>query len=92
VHDSLNLGGLLHSVLEHGNFSNTDSSKGSVAISLRCGGIFNNHITANLLSSLPPSPSQPFYGPFSGTTRVSRCQKRTSGLYGAREDLQMQTH
>jgi len=27
---------------------------------------------------------QPFYGPFSGTTRVSRCQKRTSGLYGAR--------
>ena len=25
---------------------------------------------------------QPFYGPFSGTTRVSRCQKRTSGLYG----------
>jgi len=29
---------------------------------------------------------QPFYGPFSGTTRVSRCQKRTSGFYGARED------
>ena len=31
---------------------------------------------------------QPFYGPFSGTTRVSRtqCQKRTSGLHGARED------
>jgi len=29
---------------------------------------------------------QPFYGHFSGTTRVSRCQKRTSGLYGARED------
>jgi len=29
---------------------------------------------------------QPFYGPFSGTTRVRRCQKRTSGLYGARED------
>jgi len=26
------------------------------------------------------------YGRFSGTTRVSRCQKRTSGLYGARED------
>jgi len=24
--------------------------------------------------------------PFSGTTRVSRCQKRMSGLYGARED------
>jgi len=31
-------------------------------------------------------PPQPFYGPFSGTTRVSQCQKRTSGLYGARED------
>jgi len=31
-------------------------------------------------------PPQPFYGPFSRTTRVSRCQKRTSGLYGARED------
>jgi len=24
--------------------------------------------------------------PFSGTTRVSRCQKRTSGIYGARKD------
>ena len=35
---------------------------------------------------------QPFYGPFSGTTRVSWCQKRTSGLYGAREDKQRQTH
>jgi len=34
---------------------------------------------------------QPFYGPFSGTTQVSRCQKRTSGLYGAREDLLRQT-
>jgi len=31
-------------------------------------------------------PPQPSYGPFSGTTRVRRCQKRTSGLYGARED------
>jgi len=29
---------------------------------------------------------QPFYSPFSGTTRVSRCQKRTSGLYGAEAD------
>jgi len=27
--------------------------------------------------SLPPQPPQPFYGPFSGTTRFSRCQKRT---------------
>jgi len=31
------------------------------------------------------TPPQSFYGPFSGTTRVSWCQKRTSGLYGARE-------
>jgi len=30
--------------------------------------------------------TQPFYGPFYGTTRVSRCQKRTFGLYGARGD------
>jgi len=29
----------------------------------------------------PPPPPQPFYSPFSGTTRVSRCQKRTSGLW-----------
>jgi len=33
-----------------------------------------------------PSPPQPFYGPFSGTRQVSRCQKRTSGLHDARED------
>jgi len=26
------------------------------------------------------------FWPFSGTTWVSRCQKRTSGLYDARED------
>jgi len=32
------------------------------------------------------SHTRPFYGPFSGTTRVSRCQKRTYGLYGVRED------
>ena len=32
------------------------------------------------------TPTQPFRGPFPGTTRVSRCQNRTSGLYGARED------
>jgi len=34
--------------------------------------------------TLTHTPTQAFYGPFSGTTRVSRCQKRTSGL-GARE-------
>ena len=33
-----------------------------------------------------PSKPQPLYGPLSGTTRESRCQKRTSGLYGARRD------
>jgi len=32
-----------------------------------------------------PTP-QLFCGPFSGTTQASRCQKRTSVLYGARED------
>jgi len=32
------------------------------------------------------TPPQPFYSPFSGTTRMSRCQKRTSRLYGARKD------
>jgi len=41
----------------------------------------------NLTSSDKTNTPQPFYGPFSGTTRVSWCQKRTSGLYGAREDL-----
>ena len=41
----------------------------------------NNH----QLLHAPPPPPQPFYGPFSGTTRVSRCQKRTSGLYCATE-------
>ena len=56
-----------------------------------------------LLQLLPPPPfytgqpvfagtpshthTQPFYGPFSATTRVSWCQKKcSSGLYGARGD------
>ena len=46
-----------------------------------------------LVLSTEPQPTrythtdtQPFYGPFSRTTWVSRCQKRTSGLYGAMED------
>ena len=30
--------------------------------------------------------TRPFYGPFSGSTRVSQCQKKSSGLDGARED------
>jgi len=38
-------------------------------------------------------PPQLFYGLFSGTTQVSRCQKKaSSGLYGAREDNKMQTY
>jgi len=41
-------------------------------------------IYCNHEGSIPPP--QPFYGPFSGTTWVSQCQKRTFGLYGARED------
>ena len=43
-------GSLLHSVLEHGNFSNTKISQRSVATYLRRGGIFNKHFTANLLT------------------------------------------
>jgi len=35
--------------------------------------------------STTPIP-KPFYDPFSGTTQVSWCQKRTCGLYGARKD------
>jgi len=42
--------------------------------------------------SITHNTQQPFYGPFSGTTRMSWCQKRTSGLYGAKEYHQRQTH
>jgi len=42
-------------------------------------------VAGNMLINHTTTP-QPFYGPFSGITQVSRCQKRTSGLYGARED------
>jgi len=41
------------------------------------------HLTTARVS---PTHTQPFYGPLSGTTQVSRCQKRTSGLCDARED------
>jgi len=44
------------------------------------------------LHRLLDAHTQPFYGPLSGTTRVSWRQKRTSGLNGAREDQQRQTH
>jgi len=40
-------------------------------------GCYYLHPPSHLLSLPPP---QPFYCPFSGTTRVSRCQKRTSRL------------
>jgi len=43
-------------------------------------------LTNDVRISVTTTPPQPFYGPFSGTTWVSQCQKRTSGLYGARED------
>jgi len=46
--------------------------------------------TGHKASTTPPP--QPFYSPFSETTRVNRCQTRTSGLYGARGGLQRQTH
>jgi len=38
------------------------------------------------ISTTTTTTPQPFYSPFSGTTQVSLCQNRTSGLYGARED------
>jgi len=44
-------------------------------------------LNAEHLAILPHHTTpQPFYGPFSRTILVSRCQKKTSGLYGARED------
>jgi len=43
-------------------------------------------ITLAMHYRLTTTTPQPSYGFFSGTTRVSRCQKRTSGLYGARGD------
>ena len=46
----------------------------------------HTHTTLVQTMNIPPPPSRPFYGPFSGTSRESRCQKRTCGLYGARED------
>jgi len=45
-----------------------------------------NNRNSQCASSYCTPPPQLFYGPFSGTTRASRCQKRTSGLYDARKD------
>jgi len=44
--------------------------------------LVNEQNDDNITTTTP----QPFYSPFSVTTQVSRCQKRISGLYGARED------
>jgi len=38
------------------------------------------------ITKFTPTTPQPFYGPFSRTTRVSWCQKRSSRLYGAMGD------
>jgi len=48
--------------------------------------VWSAQLMAETDTLLPLIPPQPFHGHFSGTTRVSRCQKRTSGLYGARKD------
>ena len=42
--------GLLHSIIEHGNFLNMEISQGSIAVRLSCGGIFNNDFIAIFLS------------------------------------------
>jgi len=42
-----------HSGLERCNFLNTDISQGSAVTQLRCGGIVNEHVVANLLVNLP---------------------------------------
>jgi len=45
------------------------------------------HRPLHIIYTATTPPPQPFYGPFSGTTQVSRCQKRTSGLYDAKGRL-----
>ena len=46
-------GSLLQLLLEHCDFLNIDISQGSVATSLRCGGIFKYELVASLRVSLP---------------------------------------
>jgi len=46
----------------------------------------SNCVTTLYLPQHKPHHHHNHFMPFSGTTRVSRCQKRTSGLYGAREE------
>jgi len=47
--------------------------------------LYSNNVTLQPITHHHTTP-QLFYSPFSGTTRVSWWQKRTSGPYGARED------
>ena len=56
----------------------------SVSISVQC---LSKPCWSPLLNHLTihHHHTQPFYSPFSWTTRESQCHKRTSGLYGARE-------
>jgi len=49
-------------------------------------GSFRRRLSQPISWCTTTTTPQPFYGPFSRTIRVSRCKKRTSGLYGARED------
>ena len=65
----------------------------SLAVQLRKHTYKHKHTeTCQTLAYNHSTPPQPFYGPFSRTTQVSRCQKTTSGVYGAREDQQRTTH
>ena len=51
--------------------------------------LYKRHLTnyshPAIQHSLTHIDTQPFYSPFSGTTQVSRCQKKSSGLHGAGE-------
>jgi len=78
----------------NGCLSSLSSTRSCIATRLRSGGIFNYSITRNLLLSPSVKPHHNhnrFTALFSRTTRVSRCQKRTSGLYSTREDWQTPT-
>ena len=46
------------------------------------------HVTIiEILALISTAHTRPFHGPFSGTTGVSRCQKKSSsGLYGAEDN------
>jgi len=48
--------------------ADTNISQGSVAKRFRCGGIFNDHVIANLLLSGPVLPTPPLLGRPHGVT------------------------